>query len=219
MVKFKTENCKRFGQPEIVLTLDDDWRMEPRWILDYFQNAVAAGTRFRADETVQIGWMVTKLVETPDGDLEVWEPRFQSVPIQWVRGVNNTLRHTILQKSVAELFQTEPVFPSLLQAGIVIPPVWEQQGGLFMLREDPMQNDSGWRISRDENESVGGQFRSLFEIGCKFPLLIPFLALPPGGSVSVIYAEDILVSYRGTVISSRDSELLKGLLNRMVIWN
>ena len=76
MVKFRTENCERFGQPEIVLTLDDEARMEPRWILDYFQDASATGKRFRAEETVQIGWMVTKLVETPEGDLEVWEPRF-----------------------------------------------------------------------------------------------------------------------------------------------
>jgi hypothetical protein len=192
--------------------------MEPRWILDYFQDAVAAGKRFRAGETVQIGWMVTKLIETPDGELEAWEPRFQSVPIQWVRGINNTLRHLILQKSVAELFHIEPMFPSVLQAGIVIPPVWEQQGKLCMLRGDPKQNDSGWRISRDENEQAGEQFRSLFEIGCRFPSLIPFLALPPGASV-VRSAQDILVSYRGTVVSSRDSELLKGVQNIGVIWN
>ena len=218
MVKFKTKSCERFGQPEIVLWLDDEARMEPRWILDYFQDAAALGKRFRAGETVQIGWMVTKLVQTPDGDLEVWEPRFRSVPIQWVRGANNTLRHLILQKSVAELFQIEPVFPSLLQAGIVVPPIWEQQGQLCMLRGDPMRNDSGWRFSRDQNEQVGGQLRSLFEIGCRFPSLIPFLALPPGGSV-VSSALDVLVGYRGKVVSSRDSELLKGVQKIGVIWN
>jgi hypothetical protein len=217
MVKFKTENGERFGQPEIVLILDDEAQMEPRWILDYFQDSVAAGKRFRVGETVQIGWMVAKLFETADGELEVWEPRFQSVPIQWVRGINNTLRHLILQKSVAELFQKEPVFPSVLQAGIVVSPVWEQQGQLCMLREEPMQNDSGWRFSRDESERPGGQFRSLFEIGCRFPLLIPFLALPPGGSV--ICAQDLSVKYRGTIISSRDSELLKRILNLEAIWN
>jgi hypothetical protein len=217
MVTFKTKNCERFGQQEIVLTLDDEARMEPRWILDYFQDAAAAGKRFRVNETVQIGWMVTKLVETHDGDLEVWEPRFRSVPIQWVQGINNTLRHLTLQKSVAELFQIEPVFPSVLQAGIVVPPVWEQQCQLCMLRGDPMQNDSGWRISRNENEQGGGQFRSLFEIGCRFPSIIPFLALPPGGSV-VCDAQDVLVRCRGTVVSSRDSELLKGIQNTREIW-
>jgi hypothetical protein len=192
--------------------------MEPGWILDYFQDAAAAGKRFRADETVQIGWMVTKLVETTDGDLEVWEPRFQSVPIQWVRGINNTLRHLILQKSVAELFQMEPLFPSVLQAGIVVPPVWEQQGQLYLVRGSPMQNDSGWRISRDKNERVGGQYRSLFDIGCRFPSLVPFFALPPGASV-LRRAHDTSVRYRGAFVSSHDNELLQGIQNIGVIWN
>jgi hypothetical protein len=192
--------------------------MEPRWILDYFQNAISAGKRFRADETVQIGWMVTKLVEAPGGDLEVWEPQFRTVPIQWVRGINNTLRQLILQKSVAELLQIEPLFPSVLQAGIVIPPVWDQQSQFYLLRGSPMQNDSGWRISCDEKDRVGGQYRSLFEIGCRFPSLVPFLALPPGASV-VRTVHDTLVRYRGAVVSSHDNELLQGVQNTGVIWS
>ena len=143
--------------------------------------------------------------------------RLTTANIRQDRMTVNTLRHLILQKSVAELFQIEPLFPSVLQAGIVVPPVWEQQGQLRMLRRDPRQNDSGWRISREENEQINGQFRSLFEIGCRFPSLIPFLALPPGGSV-VSNAQDVFVSYHGNVVSSHDSVLLKGIQNMGTIW-
>ncbi len=54
--------------------------------------------------------MLTLLKEAADGELEVWEPQFDSMPIKWVRGVNNTLRHIILQKSVAEILGCEPAF-------------------------------------------------------------------------------------------------------------
>jgi hypothetical protein len=208
MADFRTSTGDRPDQPDIVLHLSDDARMAPRWLLDFFEDSVASGKQFKAEETVQIGWMVTKLVENPEGDLEVWEPRFRSVPIEWVRGVNATLRHLILQKSVADLFHRSPEFPSLRQAGYVAPSFWTSEGEFVMTRESPVGNDSGWRFSHTKADATGGEPYSLFEIACHSPTVVPFLALPPTGAV-VRDRNVIVAECAGGIVSSQDNELLK----------
>src|SRR6266481_7567847 len=207
MADFRTRAGDRANQPQIVLHLSDKAQMSPQWLLDFFESSMASGRQFKPEETVQIGWMVTKLVESPEGDLEVWEPRFKSVPIQWVRGVNTTLRHLILQKSVAELFQRDPEFPSLRQAGFVAPCFWEGKGHFKMTRENPAQNDSGWHFSFTNSDIVGDKLHSLFELACFCPAVVPFLALPVSGTV-VRDSDAIVAECFGRAVSSRDNELL-----------
>lgn len=120
MANFRTQKCSKFGHPEILLHLADDAQMDPEWLIGFFENAVSTGGKFKPDDTVQIGWMIDKVQQNSEGDLEIWEPVFDSIPIKWVRGIDNTIRHLTLQKSVAELINMEPVFPSIIQAGTVV---------------------------------------------------------------------------------------------------
>jgi hypothetical protein len=205
MPYFKTTEGSGLGQPEIVLYMSDEAHMNPQRLLGFFQESLASGSRFKAGETVQVGWMVTKLVQGAEGSLEVWEPRFETVPIEWTRGVDNTVRNLVLQKSVAELLQVQADFSSLLQAGTVFPSFSERQ--FTMIRQNPLQNDSGWRFSGRNGERIAGRLQSLFEIACRCPLIIPFLALPPGAVAT--RGEGVLtVECAGKKISSRDSKLL-----------
>jgi len=206
MADFRTSGCERFDQKEIVLHLSDAAQMRPTWLLDFFTESVASGRRFQAEETVQIGWMITKLKENPEGDLEVWEPRFGPVPIEWVRGINKTFRHLILQKSVTESFHQEPAFPSILQAGIVASSFWESKDSFFISRTIPKATTSGWQFSKQKGNSSVEKLHSLFEIASRVPLIIPFLAMPPGAHVEHD-EQGIITEYGGMRISSGDNEI------------
>lgn len=210
MADFRTSGCERFDQKEIVLHLSDAAQMRPTWLLDFFTESVASGRRFQAEETVQIGWMITKLKENPEGDLEVWEPRFGPVPIEWIRGINKTLRHLILQKSVTESFHQEPAFPSILQAGTVTPSFWKSKDSFLISRAIPEANSSGWQFSAQKRNDSDEKLHSLFEIASRVPLIIPFLAMPPGAHAEC-NEQGIITEYSGMRISSGENKLLKML--------
>ena len=210
MAEFRTTGCSRFGHQEFVLHLSDEAKMCPQWLLDYLEHSVASGKRFKPEQTLQVGWMVTKLRDNPKGDLELWEPRFESIPISWVRGINNTVRHLTLQKSVAQLVGAEPQFPSNLQAGTVSPSFCRQAGCFLMTREQAQQNDSGWRFGTQKGD-LAKELQSLFQIACSLDRVIPFLALPPESEV-LVAPEGITIQWRAKRASSRESKLLHKLL-------
>lgn len=211
MTKYRTSTCAEFGHNEISFTLNSDAGIEAQSLVEYFEKAVRTGQRFQAGETVQIGWMVVSIRANAEGDLELWEPQFDSVPIRWTKGVDNTFRHLIIQKSVCELFALEPDFPSLRSAGIVSADFLQNTDGFAMTRDRPTNNDSGW-IFRGANEptSVSAQFRSLFEVSFYQTNIIPFLALPVGANVTKVGGV-IQANAAGKSISSKESELLRKL--------
>jgi hypothetical protein len=166
--------------------------------------------RFKPNETVQIGWMRTILKEAKNGDLEVWEPDFDSMPIKWTRGANNTMRHLILQKSVPELIGCEPSFPSLLQAGIASQMFLGKSDEFIMCREI-MGDDSGW-LFRDAHEEITQAtpcwHKSLYELSLFCVQIIPFLGLPDGATVTKRHGE-IILELGIKKVSSNQSETLK----------
>lgn len=183
--------------------------MYPEWLLKFFEAAVSTGRKFKLDDTIQIGWMINKVQQNSEGDLEIWEPVFNSIPINWVRGVNSTIKHLTLQKSVVELVDTEPVFPSIIQAGAVMGNISNDCHNLQLVRNSSAQNDSGWQFTGQ----VGGvkpEFHSLFQIACWCPGVVPFLALPPGSKIS-FSTEVITVEANGIQRSSTESALLRSL--------
>ena len=137
MGTFRT-NSKISGQPEITFSVDEEGEIDPQWLLSFFENAVQQqGRRFVKGQTVQIGWMILLLKENQHNELELWEPDFDSFPISWIPSVNNTFRHLILQKSIAELFQCDPEFPPLNHAGLVAAEFVKVSQTYVMTREEP----------------------------------------------------------------------------------
>ncbi len=212
MTEYRTSLCGAFGQQEISLSLKAKSGIDPSWLVAYFESEVRTGRRFQSGETVQIGWMIVMLRSSATGELEVWEPQFDSLPIKWTKGVNNTLRHLIIQKSVCEQFECEPDFPSLQQAGIVAPRFLESTDTFTMSRDQSVNNDSGWVFSVP-NEPVrlgDGEFRSLFEISFYHTEAIAFLAMPAGASATKSNGV-IEVTWNRRSLSSQNNELLKKL--------
>lgn len=182
MSLFRSLNCHKHGHPEFSIFVNDEAGLDASWLLSYFESEVQGGKCFNPEETVQIGWMVVILKSGSSGDLEVWEPEFDSVPIRWTKGVNNTLRHLILQKSMADVFGTEPDFPSLRQAGMMTE-AFTNSEGFSMVRRESEGNISGWEFSTFDGSGDPFELRSLFEVSFYHPDVIPFLALPPGAIV------------------------------------
>jgi hypothetical protein len=217
MIEYRTSSCHRFGHPDIIAAIDESSHLDPSWLTSFFDDGVANGKVFRTNETVQIGWMLTSLKQIESGALELWEPQFGALPVKWVRGVNNTIRHLILQKSIAELFSREPVFPSFRDAAFVTTSFLaaSDEPDFTMYRQQPSGNDSGWRLDIIPGTN-SGVLQSLLELSFHHAIIVPFLALPTATLVSNT-SDEIVIEHAGRRITSNQNQLLAEL-HKSKIW-
>lgn len=211
-VSHRTSGCRRFSHPEISISVD---RRAPDvdWLINSFETEVAKGRVFRAGETVQIGWGLVLLCKDVDvdEDLEVWEPDFTSMPIQWRRGANETVRQLTIQRMVVEASGCEPKFPSLLEA-CSLDPNCNAADEFVMWRSEPQQKHSGWFLAEGLGDEVT-QLCSLYELSCKIPDVTAFFALPAGCEVRVS-RKRIAIRCAERCVSSDENEFLRRLLTR-----
>jgi hypothetical protein len=201
----------RYQHPNIVVLVDMNLEFAIAPLQSYFEDQIRRGVVFRAGETVQIGWMIVMLKENSEGDLEVWEPRFGTVPIIWERGVIKTYSQLIIQKTVCEKIGVEPLIPSLMQSAVASPEF--TSGRSFrMYRAETAGTDSGWMLTSEGNAGEGGKLISLFEIASNRPEVIPFLALPIGALV-VRTDGKIRIEYTGKIVDSDSDDFLRKLIN------
>jgi hypothetical protein len=170
---------------------------------------VGSGKVFKAGERVQVGGGLVKLMEGEAGTLELWEPDFKSMPIEWVRGVNETLRQLILQRSVAELVGAQPDFAWILHAGQV-QDGWAARRVFEMHRNIPEDNHTGWSIETPDMPPPD-RLVSIYDLGRQLPICVPFFALPTGVHIE-ISSTRLAIEFAGRSVSSDDSPLLSGLL-------
>ncbi|VWC94173.1 hypothetical protein BCO18442_02113 [Burkholderia contaminans] len=180
----RTIDCQLVGHPEFQIRVSDHAipAQDISWLLRYFEQQVADGERFQAGETIQIGWMLTRLEATADGFLRLTEPDMKAVPIKFIDSVDNTLKHLRNQKDVVESIGAtlEPDFPSLQQSAVV-DVEYKSASRLLLTRDLGHGADSGWSLTVPREE-VGSQFLriSLYQLGVDRPDLIKFFALSPG---------------------------------------
>ncbi|WGS54629.1 hypothetical protein LFL96_26850 [Paraburkholderia sp. D15] len=213
MKNYRTNFPRNYGHPDIVLALNLGLDAQAKWLLSYFEDEIQRGVVFRPDETVQIGWTLVKLTTDAQGDLEIWEPRFDVMPVTWIRGANSTVRDLILQREVCAQVDIEPSFPSLRQSGIISPDFLGASGEFVMTRDESSGNDSGWLFREEAYQGSNGRHCSLFEIAVSHQKIIPFLALPAGATV-VCSQDSIRITYGSTEISSVSNEFIGRALIR-----
>jgi hypothetical protein len=211
MTDFKSNFRDLYQHPNIVVSIDANLEFGAASIQSFFENQIRKGTKFRAGETVQLGWMIVMLKADEGGDLEIWEPRFGVVPITWVRGVSNTYRQLMMQKTVCEQIDVEPQFPSLRQSAVA-PLEFASGGGFRMYRAETTGADSGWILTSEGNVGEAGKLTSLFEIASNRSEVIPFLALPIGASM-VRTNKKIQIQFNEKVIDSESNDFLGRFLN------
>jgi hypothetical protein len=171
--------------PELVLASDI------RWLAQLLKQDIESGTRFKPDETVQVGWAFFKLGASGMRTLSVLEPDFQGIPMNFVNSVTQTLIHLRLQKSVLESLSSDNTlaFPSQLQSCLICRNLYDR-AEFIMERFEISGNDSGWYLgcndaAHDHNQPENLKRISLYEVACYRPDCIPFLALPSETSVGV----------------------------------
>jgi hypothetical protein len=210
MTKLRTETCCRYGHPEIHFAISDRAVEMSRWVLGYFESAVAGGTRFTAGQTVEIGWVTVRIAEA-GGLLELEEPDFESFPIRWVRGLDHTVRFLALQRAVCDELEVGMESVTMLNTAVVCPQ-WAPNMSDFNMSRDPSDGaDSGWVFNCEANTSAAGEWQSLYQISLLQMKVIPFLNLPPGATVS--FAESgVSVSVGDRLVSSGDSAIMRDIL-------
>lgn len=188
-----TTKCKQFGHPEFQISVSSKAipEVDIVWLLSWLEKRVAAQERFKAGETIQIGWMITKLQAAPGGTLIVTEPDMKSVPIKFIDSLDNTLKQLRSQKDSLESLgkSFELAFPSLQQS-VVVHKNYKTTNRVLLDRASPVGDDSGWWVS-DLNDKGGNQTPknfvkiSLFQLALDRPDLVKFFAFPPGLQVVV----------------------------------
>lgn len=219
--KLKTEKCHLQHHPEMVVYFcrTQVLRQDAEWLANFLESQVLSGVSFKAGETIQIGWMVLKIMKDDSSTLTLEEPNFREIPIVFDRSVNNTLAHLRTQKDIFESLglPVELQFPSIVQSAIVCNK-HEDSGGFFMERARQGKNDSGWFIGcvdphHNHNDTKCLKRVSLYEIACLREMIIPFLALPE--ETSIIYSPaHFEIKFRKKSLVPKDGSFLQNWITR-----
>ena len=197
-----TKCCFVHGHPEFRIIIDPAVTLEAdaAWFLAGIEESVTQGTRYSAGQTCLVGWMVTQIRQTQDGDLTFWEPDMVDMPVEWEESVSRTLALLRTQKDVVEsvLPPEELSFPSLQQLSTVCTR-FARTEDLVFVRTQPEGIDSGWFFGcsdddHDHNEVSELKGMSLYEVVVKWRTTSsPVLGIAPrccrrslGGNPSVL---------------------------------
>ena len=191
--EFRTTQCAKYGQPEIVFEVKSAAipEADSRLLIETLEQMVAGGSRFKAGETLQLGWMTNRFEQGADGTLRLQEPDLQRFPMRFVDQMDATLQHNRAQKDAVESF-TEKVplmFPSLRES-VFVPPLYALKQEFSLERHPPAEGDSGWimtPVGRQPTDEEVERYRrvSLYEFAMAKPSMIPVLALPAGTVIDV----------------------------------
>jgi len=201
----ETRSCGRHGHAEFVVDVGDVPQIDATWLIGYLEDAVAEGARFVPGETLQIGWMITRVETASAGRLTLYEPDLRSLPVRFVPGAAGALRHLRAQRDVAESVGLADAlrFPSIADTAIVCTQ-YDHGHNWVMSRVDPEPGDSGWFVgctvdSHDHEDPAALNRRSLYEVAVHVPEIVEYLARPP--------SSEVIVRRAGMPIIAFDSEV------------
>lgn len=189
-----TSHCKLYNHPEFQIRVSNGAvpAEDISLLLQFFEQRVAQGEKFRSGESLQVGWMFTMLEDGPAGFLRVLEPDMKVVPVKFVDSVDGTLMHLRNQQDVVRSLSpsAEPDFPSLRQS-VVVHVNHKTASRILLTRSGAADGaDSGWWLS-DLDDQAGSQDptrfvkTSLYQLGVDRPDLVKFFAVPAGLQVVV----------------------------------
>jgi hypothetical protein len=218
-MEYKTKTCKALGHPEIGFRCDKTAipPQDAEWLVSLLERQVAGGAIYRDGETLQVGWMINRFVGAAGGELRLNEPDMKNVLVTIVDSMTLTLKHLRAQKDVYESCSLKKpiLFPSI-QHRIVVHRSYVTLQNLFLGRDAPHDDDSGWVLQsvppqdvstfRDNYETI-----SLYELGRRRPDLIPFLALPEGTGVHIAAGDAIRILADGSELIPRSGSYLAAL--------
>jgi hypothetical protein len=208
-----TRSCGRYGHAEFVVEVGDVPQVDATWLIGYLEDAVAEGTVFAPGETIQIGWMITRIELAPAGRLTLYEPDLRSLPVRFVPGTAATLRHLRAQRNLADAFGLGDLlqFPSIADSAIACTHYDRGHDWVLSRVEPEVQiegRDCGWFVgcavdSHDHDDPVSLERISLYQIAMRVPEIVEYLALPPSCEVIVRRGGEPMVAYDGEVLTRK----------------
>lgn len=193
METFSTSRCHERSHPEFSLLVERDGVADShlKSLLAGIESMVHAGSVFCAGQNFQHGWMLTLVQEFGDGSLTLHEPDMLSMPIKFVPGVTETVRHAMLQLFALDSFsisREQMEIPTIVQSGIACNR-FAIGDGFTVDRVTPSDdNDSGWFVGCAEtecnhNDADNLQRLSLFQLFLGRPEIRDWVTFPAGSQV------------------------------------
>lgn len=172
-------------EPEIVTRLGMDW------LVAWLEDSMREGSRFLEGETVGIGWLNCYVVDREDGTLGLCEPDFENVPPILAAGASKTVSQLWLQREVAESLGLgyELDFPHYVQYAMTCAGFADAESVIMQRYEGGEEDESGWFLRclgvEHEHDSSTLQLCTLYELAVMKPVIVGYLALPPGCTVTL----------------------------------
>ena len=193
MHKMYTTRCNDFGHQEFCLEFNPDIALaaDAEFVANMLETMVSKGSLFQDGQSMQLGWSYLMLYTQQDGKLGFREADFLSMPIVWINGVSNTLRHLRLHKDIVEsVIPTEYLsIPSFRAECVVCNELKNADGQIMMIRQAEKNLDTGWffgcfRKGHDHNNVDNLERISLYEaVIAHAPACLPYLGFPEGVTV------------------------------------
>lgn len=195
------------GQAEFTLSYEPgvgvDFSID--WFVDWLETRIRNGERFRAGETLQVGWLTCLITANPDGTLAVQEPDFETIAPTLTEDVSRTLGQLWYQREIAASvgLAEELDFPSFDMQAMTCAAFTESDGAIMRRFAHPA-DESGWFIGcrgddDDHNDSAQIEYRTLYELAVVNPAIVGYLALP---------ADCIVIIGDGAPVIGRGDEAL-----------
>lgn len=197
ITEYQTSLGDKLNHPNIVVRVSKAsiLSIDVNKILDGFEDEIKNGVKYKAGETIQLGFTLNQFSELEDGRLLLEEPDMVSLPIKFVPSMNFTFQTLRNQKDVVEsISNVNLTFPTLRQA-IAVHKDYKVSKAVMLERIAPEDGQSGWWL-HVQGDSVAEDFSliSLYEFAMGRPDLVKFLALPVGAKAYQIDGAPIQVS-------------------------
>ena len=188
------------------------------------ETSVAKGERFAPGDVVHVGWVPLRVVETPSGMLSLVEPDFCGAPLRYVGGVDAALGHLRAQDDFADrvglgglivrptLQDTVRVCGHLNSLGLVLDRVERADSNASV-----SPRASGWIVACGDPAEDDHRLQTvtIYELVCRFPHLVDFLALPAGITVACTDVGDAIVWQDGREVGVRTGVSIAARLSRV----
>jgi hypothetical protein len=209
-----TRHCRAHHHREFALRWDSR-RTSPadvETLANTLETAVASGARFSPGDIVHIGWVPLRVVEAPSKMLSLVEPDFCGSPLRYAQGVDAALGHLRAQDDFAARLGLDDVIarPCLTDRVRVCGHLTSR--GLVLDREE-----RGWIVvcgdpETDDHRLIDG---TLYDLVCRFPHVVDFLALPVGTTVACTDVGDAIVWQEGREVGVRTGMSIAARLSRV----
>ena len=153
------------------------------FLLDWLEEYIMSGVKVSNEETLQYGFSLLRFKIINEA-LFIEAPDYVSLPLRWTENLSKMFYIFKEQKYTIESYDLE-LQGARIQDTAIVGKYFEDEPFLMSrnIPSDKNPKDSGWFIGSlkndvDNNDPNNLSLMSLYEVGLKQPLLLPYLFFP-----------------------------------------